>query len=1132
MQTSGLSTSAARHASMQSRSSVPNGVDVRDSVGYRPDLFGRTPLPVFNTPLPPAPPPTRLLKDRATQVACGIAVSRIWLTAPMLFWLSSRVGLLETLARTPQKGSTCGASEDLSRYPLWPVRSLVLSERFRHMTNLNLYQVPVQSTNCGKCNHENGAGATRCSACGHDLRSPFGARRHGERRQLTTLFCDLVDSVSLSVRLDPEDMMHVIDTYLAICDDIIAAYGGTVMQYMGDGVLAYFGYPRANEDDAANAIRAGMALRTAVGQIDLLQGIALQARIGIATGLVVVSDLIGRREARGGGIVGETPNLAARLQSIARPGAVVIGDATRRIVGDQFIYHDLGTFPLKGFPAPVQAYELVEALPIADRFLARSPSKAIPLVGREREFAMMQALWEQARKGQGAGVLLRGEPGIGKSRLVQELRQYITNASNVQLTWYCGPNTNDSALHPVTEQLSRAAGFEHGESSERRRARFDRQFGGTDRLGRAVVADLLGIPTETDSPALTLTPLRRKEITLDTLLSTVEQSLGNQPGLIVAEDLHWCDSATLELLDRVVERATTRRWLVLCTARPEFERSSLQRTNIATIDLDRLDRSNAERICRHLGADTLLPSEAVRRIIAHCDGVPLFVEEMTKSVLEAAADAPAQDGRHAVTIPASLRDSLVARLDRLGDAREMACLGAAIGRRFRYDILSAVAARSEVSLRRDLRELTRAGLVERSGIPPASVYTFKHALIRDAAYDSLLIRERELLHGRIAAVLRDRFPGAREAEPELLAYHYTESGAIAEAIPLWTEAGRRAASRAAHVEAAVHQQAALELLRRQPADNKRDTAELDLLIGLVVSLAASRGYSNPELSKVLAEARSICDVVGNLAGRFAVMRGICNFAIVGGDLPAAEELANRCMAIATETGLVEHQIEADNAMGYILHRKGDLAAAKVFLERGQRLYTEHHGIRLTFPLPHDPLCCILAALEHVLYAMGDEAGAEHVNAKVVAHARALGRTYDLAWTLVLTMPFHILRRNFAHVLELADEAIGICELHGYDLLDVLAGVYRAIATAHLGKLDGALLVVQTKLAEQVRFGCEHGHCNSLGESAWLLALSGDQTGALSTIDAAIAKAAEFWRAFLSVPTLPPQSGNPRAARRL
>ena len=356
--------------------------------------------------------------------------------------------------------------------PVMAGQSLVLSERFRHMTNLNLYQVPVQSTNCGKCNHENGAGATRCSACGHDLRSPFGARRHGERRQLTTLFCDLVDSVSLSVRLDPEDMMHVIDTYLAICDDIIAAYGGTVMQYMGDGVLAYFGYPRANEDDAANAIRAGMALRTAVGQIDLLQGIALQARIGIATGLVVVSDLIGRREARGGGIVGETPNLAARLQSIARPGAVVIGDATRRIVGDQFIYHDLGTFPLKGFPAPVQAYELVEALPIADRFLARSPSKAIPLVGREREFAMMQALWEQARKGQGAGVLLRGEPGIGKSRLVQELRQYITNASNVQLTWYCGPNTNDSALHPVTEQLSRAAGFEHGESSERRRARF------------------------------------------------------------------------------------------------------------------------------------------------------------------------------------------------------------------------------------------------------------------------------------------------------------------------------------------------------------------------------------------------------------------------------------------------------------------------------------------------------------------------------------------------------------------------------------------------------------------------------------------------------------------------------------
>ena len=909
--------------------------------------------------------------------------------------------------------------------------------------------------NCENCGHENAPASLICSACGRAIAAvtPI-ARSSAERRQVTALFCDLVDSVSLTVQLDPEHMMHIIEIYLAACDDIVAEHGGNVVQYMGDGVLAYFGYPRANEDDAANAIRAGLALRDAIGRVKLPWKVVLQARIGIATGLVVISDLIGHRELRGGGIVGETPNLAARLQSIGQPGSVIVADATRRVVGGQFTYRRLGHFSLKGFPAPVQAHEVVEELPIASRFLVRSPGKAVPLFGRQTELALLRNLWARTCRGQGAAALLRGEPGIGKSRMVNELRHRIANTSHGQLIFDCGPNTSDSALYPVTQQLARSAGFERGDSGETRRVRLNEllaSHGATDPLGRTVIADLLGIPPDADTPVPSLTPLRRKEITFETLLTVMDQILTDHPSLIVVEDLHWSDSATLELLDRAVERAASRPWFILCTARPEFERNWPTSADVATIELGRLDRGNAEQICRHLGADALLPAVTVRRIVARCDGIPLFVEEMTKSVLEAVVAAPVENGIPAVAIPVSVRDSLVSRLDRLGSARQIACLGAAIGRRFRYDLLAAVAARPEASLRQDLRKLTRSGLVERSGVPPASAYMFKHALIRDAAYDSLLLREREVLHGRIAAVLLDRFPEVREDEPELLAYHFTESGAIAEAIPLWAEAGQRAASRAAHVEAVAHQQTALDLLRLQPVDDARVGTKLKLLIGLTVSLAASRGYSDPEVAKVLAEARDICDALGNAAELFSVLRGICNFAIVACDLAAAEETARRCLAIADQTGLVEHRIEADCAMGYILYRKGDLVAARCYLERAEHLYDEHDGSQLAFPMPHDPLCTSLAALEQVLYAMGNDADAERVDAKLIAHARSLGRTYDLAWTLLFMALFELFRGNFTKVLQLMDEGTGICAANGYALIGVIATLYRTIAAAHLGE---------------------------------------------------------------------------------
>ena len=797
---------------------------------------------------------------------------------------------------------------------------------------------------CETCGLPASPGTTICSGCGGQLRVPSreppvarGERasgwQHAERRQVTALFCDLVDSVPLTVSLDPEDMMHVMDVYLSACDDIVARHGGTITQYMGDGVLAYFGYPRADEEDAANAVRAALALRDAVARFDLRAGLTVQIRIGIATGLVVVNDLVGNGQRRRAGIVGETPNLAARLQAAARPDRILVARTTQRITRGLFNYRELRAFMLKGFNAPIEASEVIEAAAVGSRFLAHAQGEATPLVGRDAELAEIRGRWAAARAGQGHVVLLQGEAGIGKSSMVEAARRDAADTPHAQTAWYCGPNQTASALRPISQQLARAAGFDRGDDAASRLEKLEgllTRCGVTRPGSLAVLADLLGLPSVPGALIEAMTPEKRKEVTLGTLLALLERPTGKLPSLLVFEDAHWSDAASLELLDRVVGRATQRPWLIIVTARPEYQPPWLGQDHVVHIKLRRLERGEAERICANLGADAVLSAATLRQIVARSDGIPLFLKEVTKSALEAAAAAaaPAPDGTAVVPIPESLKDSLVARLDRLGPARRVANLGAAIGRRFSYELLAAVAAQPEAALRRALRQLNLSGLVERSGLAPASSYLFKHALIRDAAYESLLKRERQELHGRIASVLRDRFPQTSAAEPELLAYHLTEAGAIAEALPLWAEAGRRAASRAAYVEAVEHLRTARSLLQRLPPDGALLATELQLLIGLAVSLAASRGYSGPEVEEVLAQARAICDRLGNVAGLFAVLRGICALSIVACEFEAAEATARRCAEISEHTGLAEHRIESDCPLGYVLWAKGDLPEAR------------------------------------------------------------------------------------------------------------------------------------------------------------------------------------------------------------
>ncbi len=921
---------------------------------------------------------------------------------------------------------------------------------------------------------------------------------------MTALFCDIVDYVALAARLDPEDTMHVVDVFLAGCEAVITQHSGYIVQYMGDGVLAYFGYPNAHEDDAVNAVRAGIALRDNVGALELPPGISLQVRVGIATGLVVVNEVVGRNQV---GIVGETPNLAARLQSIAAPDTVVVAKDTQRITRGAVTYRDLGPFALKGYTTPVEIFEAVDVTTDASRFLARTQGQASPLVGRERELDLLLRRWAAAQAGQGQVILLRGEAGIGKSRLVEELRRHAADRPHAEVVWYCAPDRADSALYPIGQQMARAAGFRRGDTAvayTEKFVRFIETNAVREPLGRAVLADLLGAQRDAVPALQAVTPDKRKEVMLATLLGILDGLGAARPLLLVLEDAHWCDATTLRVLDQAVKRSVDRPWLVVVTARPEFVPVWQSQANAVTLEPGRLNHGDAEEICRHFGAETLLPPAAVRQILTRCDGIPLFVEEMTKAAIEGAGD-----GSAAVTIPISVQDSLVARLDRLGTARRVANIGAVIGRRFSYEVLAALALQPEPELRQALRALTLSGLVERTGVPPTSAYRFKHALIRDAAYESLLKRERQALHGQIATVLRDQFPNTRETEPEVLAYHFTQSGMVAEALPLWAAAGERAATRAAYGEAVGHLQTALDLLRQQPADAARVGMELQVLIGLAVSLAASRGYASAEVGKALDEARAICDALGDVPDVFGVLCGITLFLIVIGDLDGAGTIARRAEAIGARTGLPEHRIQADVMIGYILCAQGKIQTARPYLETVARLYAAHDGSRLPLFAPQDTLATSQVSLLQVLHASGDDAAAEDLAARLCAHGRSLGRPFDLAFALSWTSFYWVLREDYGRARRWAEEAQSICDDQGYLLVGAVSSFIRTRAVGEFEQPREAIVAARGIWEMIQTTGQKHFTSFYLGEIAGLEILAGDPAAALATINDAIAAARRY-----------------------
>ncbi len=669
-----------------------------------------------------------------------------------------------------------------------------------------------------------------------------------ERRSLTVMFCDLVGSTALSARLDPEDLRSVIGAYHRCVAAVIEGTGGFVAKYMGDGVLAYFGYPRADEHDAERAVRAALQLVEAVAGLDTAAEVRLRLRVGIATGLVVVGDLLGRGAAQEQAVVGDTPNLAARLQALAQPDQVVIAASTRRLTGGLFDYEDLGAVEIRGLAAPVEAARVLRESGAESRFDAARSGRLTGFVGREHELGLLTERWDQAQGGEGQVVVLSGEPGIGKSRIVSELRARLEQKGARSLRLHCSPYYVNSAFYPIIDNFERALRFARDDTGEEKLDKLEALIVG--QYGRPhedlrFIAAMLSIPCEERYGAVAMTPQKFKDETLRALIDTTEAVARLQPTVELFEDIHWADPTTLEVIDLLVHRVRNIPLLVVLTHRPEFASRWSHYGHVAALTLTKLTRPQTAAMVSRLAGGKALPADLVDQILGKTDGVPLFVEELTRSILESgdlrdAGDRWEYAGRAgSLAIPLTLRDSLMARLDRVAPVKEIAQIGAAIGREFSYELIAAVAPHAKPALDQALAQLTASGLAFQQGAPPDAVYTFKHALVQDAAYDSLLKARRQELHGKIARVIEERLPNTEATEPELLAHHHTEARQPAKAIPLWQKAGSLALKRLALAEAIAHLNKGLDLVAVLPPSAERDGKELDLrtFLGQPASLA-------------------------------------------------------------------------------------------------------------------------------------------------------------------------------------------------------------------------------------------------------------------------------------------------------
>src|SRR5215468_5106177 len=797
------------------------------------------------------------------------------------------------------------------------------------------------------------AEATRPSA---DAASPGPPVDAAERRQVTVMFADLVGSTALAARMDPEDLREVIAAYQKCVAETVRRFDGFVAKYLGDGVLVYFGYPQAHEDDAERAVRAGLELIAAV--TGLKTRASLQTRVGIATGLVVVGDLIGSGDTLERGIVGETPNLAARLQGLAEPNMVVVAESTRRLLGNLFELQDFGARDLKGIAGPVRAWAALRPSSVASRFEALHASGLTDLVGREEECELLLRRWSRAKTGEGQVVLLSGEPGIGKSRLTAALLERLAAEPHTRLRYFCSPQHTDSALFPIIGQMQRAAGMAHDDTPGARLDKLDALLAQTSTSieDAALFAEMLSLPNDGRYPGLDLAPQERRQKTLAVLVWQLEALTRSTPVLSIFEDAHWSDPTSLELFSRTVDRIRTLRALLIVTFRPEFDPPWIGRPYVTALTINRLAEREVSAMIDRLVGNKLIPASIRQGIIERTDGIPLFIEEMTKAVLEADSQRAAERTVAAVpspalAVPASLHASLMARLDRLGAAKEVAQIGAVIGREFSHALLAAVAGKPEVELGSTLDRLIDAGLLFQQGVAPHATYLFKHALVQDVAYGTLLREPRRELHARIAETLESQFGEIAENRPELLARHCTEARLIEKAVSLWGKAGQRSLARSALVEAAEQLARALDQIATLQSTPALRREQISLQVALITPLIHVKGYAAPETKAAVERARLLIEEAQALGESpedplllFSVLYGfwVANFVAFNGDI--CRDLASRFLALAAKDGTAAPRKIGRYIMGNHSHYTGDLGEEQAHYDRAATRYNdrEHH----------------------------------------------------------------------------------------------------------------------------------------------------------------------------------------------
>jgi class 3 adenylate cyclase/tetratricopeptide (TPR) repeat protein len=835
--------------------------------------------------------------------------------------------------------------------------------------------------------------------------------QEAEQRQLTIMFCDLVGSTRLSTLVDPETLMEVLRAYRVFCTQCVERFGGNVAKFMGDGVLIYFGYPRAHEDDAERAIRAALAIVRDLASLRSHPDAPLRGRIGIATGLVVVGELIGSDSSQEQMVVGQTPNLAARLQSLAPPDGIIVAPRTHQLTAGLFDFADMGEHVVKGFEEPINVWRVDGESRAESRFDAHRGGRMTPIVGRQREMELLNDRWRATEKGEGQVVVISGDPGVGKSRLTRALREELGGERYVRLSYHCSGHHQTTALYPIIMQFERAADFGPADTVDRKLAKLELLLGKWNAPVAETLplfASLLSLSTSGRYQPLGLSPAEGIEKTLQALVSRLEGLAAEQPVLCIMEDMHWIDPTSQELINRIVRLVKRSPILVILTARPEYPRSALgEAGNVTWVPLTRLTRAQAFAMVGHCVGDRTLPPGVVEQIVSKADGNPLFVEELTKTVVQSDAKLPSENGATPILldVPATLHDSLMARLDQMSTTKQVAQMASVIGRTFDLDLLAAMTSMPAQELRGALDRLVAAEVLFHADLPRVVRYEFKHALLQDVAYQSLVKSARQRYHLRLARVLEEQFPAEAKSRPELLAHHFAEAGQPDVAIGYWLSAARRATQRSANQEAIAQIRNGLALLNNLSSPTDRLQKEHQLRLTMIAPLIAVKGYGSAELDETCDRVVSLSKELGDTSAIFPILSSRHAFVSVIGQIDRARQLAEEAVSLAARDPHGEGSAVAGRLLGSSTLKYGDSTSALRILKETLANYDKDRDRGSAFVYGHDHFATCASYLCLAQWHQGDLTEASRYAEQATAHARSLSHLNTLCLALAFTGGF-------------------------------------------------------------------------------------------------------------------------------